>query len=208
MELQTLHISIKAPRPLILEATCSDGRPFLDLTGLEKVSIDLKRQSVSHRSSKVSLERFNDLEMSVFELMVCEEIEYLIYWLVLSDEFYLADNFHFRDVEFAKTITESLQTLRRLNLAIIVLSEYPDPLVGLFDELEEISGRNKLERIEIDLEVGYEYEAYDEWHRLENVLIKSGWPELKCVSITIIFLRPIRQPSNGLSRLRTYNCPV
>ena len=40
LELQTLHISINDPRLLILEATCSDGRPFLDLTGLEKVSID------------------------------------------------------------------------------------------------------------------------------------------------------------------------
>ena len=44
LKLQTLHISIKNPR-LILEATCSDGCPFLDLTGLEKVSIDLAKAS-------------------------------------------------------------------------------------------------------------------------------------------------------------------
>lgn len=44
-----------------------------------------------------------------------------------------------------------------------------------------------MECIEIDLTLKYEYEAHDEWHRLEAVLIQSGWPELKCVSITIGF---------------------
>jgi len=93
----------------------------------------------------------------------------------------------FKTCEFAKTIMESLQTLRRLKLTIIVLFPDQDLLVGICDELEEISGRNKLECIETYLEVWYE-DKMDEWHRLEEVLIKSGWPELKCVSITITFL--------------------
>ena len=123
--------------------------------------------------------------------MVCKGIEYLIYLLVPSDEFYLAPNPDFRleDLEFAKTITESLQTLRGVHLTISVFGEQEDPLEGFCDELEGISGRNKLECIEIHLLVWYEYKARDEWHRLEEVLIKSGWRELKYVSIAITFGR-------------------
>lgn len=59
--------------------------------------------------------------------------------------------------------------------------------MGFCNELEEISGRNELECIEINIEVGYEYEAGDEWQRLERVLLKPGWRGLKCVSVVIIF---------------------
>ena len=41
MKLQSFNVSIRSPRSLILlEATCSDGCPILDLTGLEKTCID------------------------------------------------------------------------------------------------------------------------------------------------------------------------
>ena len=116
-------------------------------------------------------------------LVVCKDIEYSIYWLALTNDFYSASYFNLRDLEFAKTITESLQTLRRVKFA--VWFEDGDPLGAVCDELEEISGRNKLECIEIDVRVRYQYKTHNEWHRLEEVLITSGWPELKCVSITI-----------------------
>ena len=137
--------------------------------------------------SKISLERFSDLEISVFELMVCKDIEYSIYWLVLSHEFYLGSFSDFRDLEFAETITESLQTLRRIKLAVSLLFWDGDPLKGICDTLEEISGRNKLECIKIHVNVLFDYEPNNEWHRLEGVFVKSGWPELKCVSITVTF---------------------
>ena len=123
--------------------------------------------------------------------MVCKDIEYSIYWLVLSHEFYLGSFSDFRDLEFAETITESLQTLRRIKLAVSLLFWDGDPLKGICDTLEEISGRNKLECIEIHLTImRYEYMGYYVWHRLEDVLIKSGWPKLNCVSITITFEYP------------------
>ena len=75
--------------------------------------------------------------MSVFELMVCKSIKYSIYWPVLSDEFYLGQNPDFRlgDLEFARTITESLQTLR-----FAIWLEHGAPLGAIFDDPEEISG--------------------------------------------------------------------
>ena len=97
-------------------------------------------------------------------------------------------NFDFQELEIAKTITESLQTLRRLKLFILIsFNLAPDPLGGICDELEAISGRNKLEFIEIHLDV-FHYRPNILWHRLEEVLIKFGWPELKCVSITVTFV--------------------
>ena len=69
---------------------------------------------------------------------------------------------------------------------MVSFEEYPDPLGGICDWLEAISGRNKLESIEIYFYVTpSDYELNDTWHRLEEVLIKSGWPELKCISISV-----------------------
>ena len=45
-----------------------------------------------------------------------------------------------------------------------------------------------MERIGIHFDVELDYEPNDEWHRLEEVLIKSGWPELKWISITVTFV--------------------
>ena len=133
--------------------------------------------------------------------MVCkniEDIEYFIYWLVLSDD---GNPSKFRDLEFAKIITESLQTLRRVKLAIILRFWVWDPLVGICDVLEEVLGRNKLECIEINLKMRYEYMDYYRWHKLEEVLIKSGWPELKCVSIVITFEFQYSEPPTDLPLL-------
>ena len=51
-----------------------------------------------------------------------------------------------------------------------------------------MSGKNKLECIQIGFMVFSDYEPNNECHRLEEILIQSGWPELKRVSIFITFL--------------------
>ena len=50
----------------------------------------------------------------------------------------------------------------------------------------------------------FDYEPNNEWHRLEEVLVKSGWPELKCLSITVTFQdqSTIAAFERGLSRTR------
>ena len=108
----------------------------------------------------------------------------------ILNEFYLVPWNHsgFRKLEFAKTITEVLQTLRRLNLSIVVDSfEGLGPLEGICDWFEAISGMNKLECIEIHLDVLFYKPHDDDWRRLEEILLKSGWPELKRVSLTLTF---------------------
>ena len=106
--------------------------------------------------------------------------------MVLLNEFYLVpwNHSNFRKLEFAKTITEVLQTLRRLKLSITVLSDGLGPVEGICDWFEAISGMNKLECIEIYLDMLFYEPGDNDWCRLEEVLLKSGWSELKRVSLT------------------------
>ena len=92
-------------------------------------------------------------------------------------------------MEFAKTVTPSLQTLRRIEFNIGTIDGVnDDPLAELCDELEDISGKNRLESIKIQVYVQTDEDCRTgtEWGRLEKVLLKSGWPMLKHVSLTIV----------------------
>ena len=92
-------------------------------------------------------------------------------------------------LQFAKTITPSLQTLRRLQLEITTPNEREDSGATLCDELEEISGMNKLESVEITFKVEGDCHTVDEWGRLDMVFLKSGWPKLKHVCLAIVIDR-------------------
>ena len=99
-------------------------------------------------------------------------------------------------MEFAKCVTPSLQTLTRMELVITEVEEDDDPLAGLYDELAEIAGKNKLESLEIEIDVYRDEDCPtgDEWGRLEKVLLKPGWPMLKRVSVAILLSSYNRQP--------------
>ena len=107
----------------------------------------------------------------------------------------------------ANTIIPTLRTLRRVQLNITLGYLNEDPLAGLCDELEEISGMNKLESIEIQIKVplGEKCRTGDEWGRLEKVLLRSGWPMLKRVSLAIFIFHSKRHGpfEKALKRLQT-----
>jgi hypothetical protein len=71
-----------------------------------------------------------------------------------------------------------------------------DPLAGLSKELEEISGKNRLESIEIsiDLQADADYQTGDTWGKLERVLLQPGWPMLKHVSLSITINKETDSP--------------
>jgi hypothetical protein len=85
----------------------------------------------------------------------------------------------------AKALTPSLHTLRRVHLNITSDKSGEDPLAGLCNELEEILEINNLESIEIQMRTDEIRQTGDEWGRLEEVLLKPGWPKLKRVSLAI-----------------------
>ena len=80
-------------------------------------------------------------------------------------------------------VTPSLQTLRRVELKVVIGSYGKDPLEVLCDELEHISGKNRLESIEMRIAV---FRTGAEWGRLEKVLLHSGWPMLKHISLVMV----------------------
>ena len=91
-------------------------------------------------------------------------------------------------MQLAKMITPSLPTLRRVEFRVIIDSGSQDPLAVVCDELEQISGKNRLESIktEIILETDTVCRTGAEWGRLEQVLLHSGWPMLEHISLLIV----------------------
>jgi len=169
IQLQAFHISIlkSGPEALrLLTVRCSDGRPVLDIVGLKKIGVGVHNIEHVHPIREIFRisQQLTDIRIEAAD--VC-----------------------FRAMELAKTITPSLRTLRRLELVILIdgVSD-PDPLVGLCDELENVLGKNRLESLEIKIEVSTDEDCQtgDEWGRLEKVLLKSGWPMLKHVSLDIV----------------------
>lgn len=109
--------------------------------------------------------------------------DYSFFWGVVE-----VDELNFQVIELSRTIAPSLQTLTVLHFIINnIIGVDNDPLGGLCYELEKISGKNNLEFIDIQVYV----EPYEDchtgaqWGMLENVLLNSGWPMLKYVSLSI-----------------------
>ena len=86
-------------------------------------------------------------------------------------------------------VTPSLQTLRRIELRVLIDSYSRDPLAVVCDKLEDISGENELESIELQIELHTNRDCWTgaEWGRLEKVL-QSGWPMLKHISLVIVII--------------------
>jgi hypothetical protein len=128
----------------------------------------------------------------------------LIYWLIFC---FIAHDDVFQELRFAEVVTPSLQRLKRVHLSFIIDEDSEDPLAGLCEELEEISGKNRLESIEIlinlRLKADEDYYTGDTWGKLERVLLQPGWPMLKHVSLSIIICRENNSPIKAaLERLR------
>ena len=109
----------------------------------------------------------------------------VFYFLSGTDHIFVVKHVDFQTIELAKTIAPSLQTVRRIELTLTLYGQSEDPLLGLCDELEQISGQNKLESIEISIKMENECKMGDECGRLERVLLTSGWPMLKYVSLDV-----------------------
>lgn len=150
----------------LLGSKCSDGRPVLDFTLLKKLRIVLHWTGHAHKAREIfsGTQQLTDVDVTVADIT-------------------------FRIMDFANMITPSLQTLRRLRLSIDGW-EMSDPVPDLCNQLETISGKNRLESIEIENHV-----QSDEWDRLDRILLAPGWPMLERVSLTIvIFVSEINSP--------------
>lgn len=188
IQLQAFDIGAWDPSYLrLLAARCSDGRPVLDFTDLEKACVNFHGVDavVPTREILGGSEKLADIRLKGNESVhICFTGWYYMFFVVVGGT-------HFRAMESAKMVAPSLHTLRRMHLEIrheTTTTESDDPLAGLCDELESISGKNKLEYLRIDIKLMDMHPRYlgDEWGRLDMLLLKSGsWPMLKHVSLVV-----------------------
>ncbi|KAF8801607.1 hypothetical protein BYT27DRAFT_7147106 [Phlegmacium glaucopus] len=158
--------------PTLFLATIHTGTwPILDLTGLEKISVEF-----FHTFLTIPLRQ-------VFQKA-----------RQLTDIHILVDDLCFQALKLAKTITPCIQTLTRVHL--VIASDRPSvptsvmcPLSDLCDELEDIAGKNKLDSLKIELHMDRkEYAILDDQQlrRLEKIILRSGWPMLKHISLDLV----------------------
>jgi hypothetical protein len=154
----------------LLDLKCSDGRPVLDFTFLEKICIAIGWIDCDGDET-IALDILNGTQQ-------LKDISLTIWYDFVQD------------IDFSETIAPSLHTLRRLHLAV---HGYPAATTAEFcDMLDKLSGKNRLESLEIELEAASDD---TDWSRLDKILLTPGWSMLKHVSITIIH---IKQGNNSL----------
>ena len=191
IQLQAFDIETKGSQTFrLLAARCPDGRPVLDFTGLEKISIGFGFDW--RKVTGLTREIFKKAQQLIHICLIGHEMLHITFTGWYSLHFSLVvniDDSNFRAMQFAQMVTPSLQTLKRVELNIVnIKGPNDDPLAGLCDELEDISEKNRLLSIEIQIDVETEQDCHTgaEWGRLEKVLLKSGWPMLEHVSLVIV----------------------
>ena len=88
-------------------------------------------------------------------------------------------------------LSTNARTLKVLDLTLHLYDYQVSPLAGLCEELEAIAGRNALEVLSFEVRVELEYREHfvgSTIQKVENVLVKPGWPALRQVS----FKLPVR----------------
>lgn len=92
----------------------------------------------------------------------------------------------------SKMLDPCAQTLKHIEVDVVDafydLVECNDPLIGLSDELAQMSNKSMLETITIKVGIIADTDACQVghmWGRLDMVLMQSRWPKLRRVSLTI-----------------------
>jgi hypothetical protein len=203
MQLQDLDIKIfkrsHGSEVSLLTARRSDGRTVLDFSSLEKISVTFFLSDVVVQTREIfrMTQQLTEVRLKSKEILNIR--------FTGSSFVFIAWNDVFQELGFAKMVTPSLQKLKRVHLTFAMDVYHGDPLAGLCEELEEISGKNKLESIEIviDLQANEVCHTGDKWGKLERVLLQPGWPMLKHVSLSITLYRKKYNPLKAaLERLR------
>ncbi|KAF8801606.1 hypothetical protein BYT27DRAFT_7197840 [Phlegmacium glaucopus] len=152
------------PQTRFLAAIHSGRWPILDLTGVQKISLE-----------------FPNIFLTIPLRQVFQNTRQL------TDIHLLVDEGCFRALKLAKTIVPCIETLSRMHL--VIASDGPSlPTSGMASlsdvchELEDIAGKNKLDSLKIEICMDrneYGLLGDEQLGRLEKTFLKSGWPMLK-----------------------------
>ena len=159
------------PRFIVNDAAC----PAMELAKMVTPSLETSRR-VGLIDDENPLEVFFAQELGDTTLDGKE----IFYWLSTHHDVIVSDA-ACPDMELAEVVTPSLPTLRRVGFNVDF--DGKDPLDVLCYELQRISGKNRLESIEMRIAV---CQTGPKWDRLEEVLLfRSGWPMLKHISLIV-----------------------
>ena len=80
-----------------------------------------------------------------------------------------------------------MKTLKHIFIDVHINDDDEDPLSGIHSELEDMSTKNIIETVTIDILVQTDVNCRrgDDWGRLDKALTTSGWSSLKRVSLAI-----------------------
>ncbi|KAF9485562.1 hypothetical protein BDN70DRAFT_988765 [Pholiota conissans] len=149
-------------------AKCIDGEPFMDVSALTHLSMEVLSSS--------DAQAVQDLFLRCPKLL---------------NMHFTAGNWNIGLISLGNILNKSsaLRTLMILDLFSIYDSRRgDDPLCGLVDEFERISTENVIKHIKIELSIfsGLDRTQHDKWSRLDKALTRPNrWPKLRQVSLRV-----------------------
>lgn len=99
----------------------------------------------------------------------------------------------------ADLLRPSMQTIKNLHVELFVRDDDDDPLFHLPSELEVMRSKNVIESITIEVVIDTDVDCKrgNEWGRLDELFMKTGWSALKKLSVAIWIYSYERQPPLG-----------
>ena len=162
-KLREFHTSYSpGPTTLLLRAKRQDGQPAFNITNLRRLSSCLGDK---------------------------QNLRYLLQNAKLLERLHLTVGVN-QSLEGLLSESSSARTLKVLGFSVLILfsSYFPQPLEGVFEELEALAGNNVLEAISFEIDV-YGNEAEDAIGSLiqnvKKLVATPGWPALRQVSFEV-----------------------
>ncbi|KDR78322.1 hypothetical protein GALMADRAFT_1313197 [Galerina marginata CBS 339.88] len=197
MESPSLPVDdVKMPRPekfsikasstaamLLLEPKRQHGHPMVDLTHLTDLSFELEDLDDRILAGLI-------LQSSLcLKTLRCEVVYAMDFAGILQ-----------------KINPASKKTLEYLEFFLEIENEVEDPLFGLPQELDYLSGKNQIQGLIIEVLVTTDCicsTRVDDWNKLETVLTADSFPSLRNVTIEVTISRSMNTESALRTRLLT-----
>ena len=148
----------------LLHAKRQDGQPAFNFMDLRRLSID-------------------------FDPSEEHNIRFLLRNTKSLERLYLSVGFDQSLMGLCDILSSHASTLKVLDLTTVPIYDVHQPLAGLCEALEAMTGRYKLETLSFEVLVEYGRETLDSIgpiiQKVEKVLVKPGWSALRQVSIKI-----------------------
>ena len=124
------------------------------------------------------------LSMSFIYPSEDQDIQYLLQNTKLLEKLHLSIGFGRCLLELYNILSPNARTLKVFDLKVALCNSHIPQLAGICKELETMKGRNVLEALSIEVQVGHYWGHTEDFlgytfQKAEKVLVKPGWPALR-----------------------------